>query len=84
MVRNDIWQKIAQDEPEVQYYDRKGETWVGGGYLCKDCMEKRLGRSLKFEDLRDAEINHPIAFNKYVVLRYFPEHADDYRLISIV
>jgi hypothetical protein len=84
MVRDEIWEKIAGDEPKVQYYTREGETWIGGGYLCKDCMEERLGRSLTFDDLKDAELGRPVPFNKYFVKKYFPEHADDYKDINFI
>jgi hypothetical protein len=75
MVRDDIWRQIAKDEPQIQYYTRDGETWIGGGYLCKDCMEKRLGRPLEYEDLMDAQLGHPVPFNKWFIEKYFPEKA---------
>lgn len=84
MLRDEIWEKIAKDEPQVQYYKKDGETWIGGGFLCKDCMEKRLGRSLTFDDLKDAELGHPVPFNKYFVKKYFPEHSGDYKDINII
>jgi len=83
MLRDEIWEQIAKDEPQVQYYMKDGETWIGGGYLCKDCMEKRLGRSLTYDDMKDAELGHPVPFNKYFVSKYFPEHAHDYDGINI-
>jgi hypothetical protein len=84
MVSDKIWKQIASDEPQIQFYDRRGETWVQGGFLCKDCMEKRLGRPLQWEDLKDYELGHPVPFNKYFVMKYFPENAEEYKKISIV
>ena len=73
MVKNEIWEQIAKDEPEVQYYTKDGETWIGGGYLCKECMEKRLGRSLKYEDLMTFDDGSPVPFNMWFIKKYFPE-----------
>jgi len=75
MVRDSIWEEIAKDEPRIQYYDKSGDTWVGGGFLCKDCIEKRLGRPLEYEDLMDAQIGEPVPFNQWFIEKYFPEKA---------
>ena len=84
MLKDEIWAQVAKDEPEIRYYDRRGDTWVGGGYLCKDCIEKRLGRSLKYEDLMTFDDGSPVPFNKYFVRKHFPEHFHDYDDINCV
>lgn len=75
MLKDEIWQQIAKDEPEIQYYSRNGDTWIAGGFLCKDCMEKRLGRSIKYEDLMTLPDGSPVPFNKWYIEKYFPEKA---------
>ena len=84
MLRDEIWEQVAKDEPEIRYYDRRGDTWVGGGYLCKDCIEKRLGRALKYEDLMTFDDGSPVPFNKYFVRKHFPEYFHDYDDINCV
>lgn len=84
MLKDEIWEQVAKDEPEIRYYDRRGNTWVGGGYLCKDCIEKRLGRFLKYEDLMTFDDGSPVPFNKYFVKKYFPEHFQDYDDINFL
>lgn len=73
MLKNEIWKQIAADEPEVKYYTKDGDTWVGGGYLCKDCIEKRLGRSIEFEDLMTFDDGSPVPFNIQYIKKYFPD-----------
>lgn len=73
MLKNEIWKQIAADEPEVKYYTKDGDTWVGGGYLCKDCIEKRLGRSIEFEDLMVFDDGSPVPFNIEYIKKYFPD-----------
>lgn len=73
MVKNEIWQQVAKDEPTIQFYDKSGETWVQGGFLCKDCIEKRLGRSLEYDDLMTFEDGSPVFFNKQYIEKYFPK-----------
>lgn len=84
MVTEKIWNIVAPDEPRVEYYTEDGESWVGGGFLCKDCMEKRLGRELTYDDMKDAELGRPVPFNKYFVRKYFPEHYHDYDDINFL
>ena len=84
MVTEKIWNIVARDEPRVEYYTEDGESWVGGGFLCKDCMEKRLGRELTYDDMKDAELGRPVPFNKYFVRKYFPEHYHDYDDINFL
>ena len=84
MLKDEIWLQVAQDEPRFKYYTMDGESWTGGGYLCKDCIEKRLGRSLTYDDMKDAELGHPVPFNKYFVQKYFPDHAGDYANINFL
>lgn len=78
MVNDDIWKIVAQDEPRVKYYSKDGDTWEGGGYLCKDCMEKRLGRPLEYEDLMLTPNGKPVIFNRWFIEKYFPEHLKDF------
>ena len=80
MLKNEIWEQIAQDEPEVKYYTKDGDTWIGGGYLCKDCMEQRLGRTLKYEDLMTFDTSKPVPFNIEYIRKYFPEKECEYNL----
>lgn len=84
MVTEKIWNIVAPDEPRIEYYTKDGESWVGGGFLCKDCMEKRLGRELTYDDMKDAELGRPVPFNKYFVRKYFPEHYHDYDDINFL
>lgn len=78
MVKDEIWNQIAGDEPQVKYYDRSGDTWVGGGYLCKDCMEKRLGRPIEFEDLMTFPNGNHVLFNREFIEKYFPDKKVTY------
>lgn len=41
MVKDDIWNKYSQSD----------------NMLCPDCLEKRMGRKLTFEDLSPAPLN---------------------------
>ncbi|MEE3357836.1 MAG: hypothetical protein VZR31_07105 [Lachnospiraceae bacterium] len=77
MLKDEIWLQVAQDEPRIKYYTKDGESWTGGGYLCKDCIEKRLGRALKYEDLMTFDDGSPVFFNKEFIKKYFPEHAEE-------
>ena len=78
MVKDEIWKQIAQDEPEIQYYTKDGDTWIQGGYLCKDCMEERLGRPLEFEDLMTFPNGNQVPFNQMFIEKYFPEKIVKY------
>ena len=68
MLKDEIWLQVAQKD---------GESWTGGGYLCKDCIEKCLGRALKYEDLMTFDDGSPVFFNKEFIKKYFPEHSED-------
>ena len=80
MVTDEIWSKVAQDEPQIKYYSKNGDTWIGGGYLCKDCIEERLGRPLEYEDLMVFDDGRPVPFNRQFIEKYFPEHLKDYNI----
>ena len=77
MLKDEIWLQVAQDEPRIKYYTKDGESWTGGGDLCKDCIEKRLGRALKYEDLMTFDDGSPVFFNKEFIKKYCPEHSED-------
>ena len=81
MLKNEIWEQVAKDEPEVKYYDKRGDTWVGGGFLCKDCVEKRLGRPIEYEDLMKFDDGRDVPFNAEYIKKYFPEHINDLKNI---
>jgi hypothetical protein len=46
-----------------EWYMVHGDVWAEagmaalGGFLCVDCLERRLGRPLEREDLTDVELN---------------------------
>lgn len=73
MVSERIWKIVGYDEPVILWKYSNGDRGVGGGFLCKDCMEKRLGRPLQYEDLKDVEAGRKIPFNEEFIAKYFPD-----------
>ena len=59
--------KNTFESSEVDYYMLTHELWdrigVGDGMLCIACVEERLGRKLKAEDLLDCPLND--SMNEY-------------------
>lgn len=77
MLSDVIWNQIASDEPHQKVLYPDGTIDDCGGFLCKDCMEKRLRRPLKFTDLKDHQIGQRVPFNRLFIQKYFPKHESD-------
>jgi hypothetical protein len=54
MVKDEIWNKYVPECPKNHYRKGPGDK---GYYLCRKCLEVRIGRKLEKDDFTDAEVN---------------------------
>lgn len=50
MVGKELWEEIMKPK----------DLQKQGGFICRHCFSKRLGRPLALKDLTEAPINHPL------------------------
>lgn len=69
-MNDDVWAEAGMD---VEVWHENGGRVGGSGYLCVPCLERRLGRPLRVDDLQEAGVNQPSDLD-YPPLRTIEEH----------
>ena len=70
MICDELWRIVSKNAPRIEYCFENGYSEVSDGFLCKDCMEKKLGRSLTYDDLKKRSDGSDVPFNYRYIEKY--------------